>query len=185
MQIAILGWGSLYWNLGALATDGNWQSDGPWLPIEFARLSSQHRLTLVLFANAGLIRTYWIKSARTELNAACENLGQRESCKQADIGFLTQNGASHIHPLPGLEQRIREWLVGKPHLEAVIWTDLRSNFRKRRNREFSTQDALDYLQELIVQGEHAAAEQYIRRAPPQTDTCLRRRARELLGWTDR
>jgi 1-acyl-sn-glycerol-3-phosphate acyltransferase len=49
MRIAVLGWGSLIWSPGNLKIDREWHEDGPFLPIEFARVSQDGRLTLVLF----------------------------------------------------------------------------------------------------------------------------------------
>ena len=40
-RVAILGWGSLLWKPETLHNQGKWRSDGPWLPIEFARTSNQ------------------------------------------------------------------------------------------------------------------------------------------------
>lgn len=40
MKIVVLGWGSLIWNPGDLKINSEWQKDGPTLPIEFARVSS-------------------------------------------------------------------------------------------------------------------------------------------------
>lgn len=48
MRIVIPGWGSLIWNPGNLAMTGEWQPDGPMLPVEFARVSTDGRLTLVI-----------------------------------------------------------------------------------------------------------------------------------------
>lgn len=50
MKIAILGWDSLIWDPRSLKYDVNtgWLTDGPKLPIEFARISNDGRLTLVI-----------------------------------------------------------------------------------------------------------------------------------------
>jgi hypothetical protein len=46
--IAVIGWGSLIWCPGILRTKSRWHSDGPALPIEFARISGDNRLSLVI-----------------------------------------------------------------------------------------------------------------------------------------
>jgi hypothetical protein len=47
-MIACIGWGSLIWDKCDLDVDGEWRSDGPMLPVEFACQSSDGRITLVL-----------------------------------------------------------------------------------------------------------------------------------------
>lgn len=47
-KIAILAWGSLYWDKRTLAIQSEWNEDGPTLPIAFSRISKDGRLTLVI-----------------------------------------------------------------------------------------------------------------------------------------
>lgn len=54
MAIAILGWGSLIWCPGNLRIRGPWRHDGPVLPIEFARISADGRLTLVVHRSTSI-----------------------------------------------------------------------------------------------------------------------------------
>jgi len=45
-KIIVLGWGSLIWDPRELKIkNSEWQKDGPNLPIEFARISQDGRLT--------------------------------------------------------------------------------------------------------------------------------------------
>ena len=48
MKIVCIGWGSLVWDPGVLRCVGDWQTDGPTLPLEFARVWRDGRLALVL-----------------------------------------------------------------------------------------------------------------------------------------
>jgi hypothetical protein len=48
MKIACIGWGSLIWDNGNLDSKGDWQNDGPMIPVEFARQSKNGRITLVI-----------------------------------------------------------------------------------------------------------------------------------------
>ena len=72
------------------------------------------------------------------------------------------------------------WL-GSCDIGAVIWTDLGSNFSQERGAPFSADAAIEYLKTLEGD-ERLAAADYIRTAPRQTDTPLRRRMRKELGW---
>jgi hypothetical protein len=189
--VAILGWGSLLWCQGSLLNDGDWRRDGPWLPIEFARTSNLERrdnkrpyLSLVLHSNAGLIRTYWDMSRCTALDEACENLRVREGCTKVEgrIGYLSKTGAASFREMTGLGQRIKEWADSKPELDAVIWTDLR--WKLDTVDSFRVEHGLTWLEGLRTAGEDDTAQEYVRKAPSQTDTCLRRQAREQFGWAD-
>ena len=61
MKIAILGWGSLLWQPKDLQFDKEigWSANGPFLPIEFARISKDGRLTLVITENGTDVKTYF------------------------------------------------------------------------------------------------------------------------------
>ncbi|MDU1189996.1 MAG: hypothetical protein E6990_18890 [Enterobacter sp.] len=52
MKIACLGWGSLIWKSGALPVAGEWQTDGPSLPVEFCRVSDGGELATAICMNA-------------------------------------------------------------------------------------------------------------------------------------
>jgi hypothetical protein len=189
-RVAILGWGSLLWNPGNLRNERKWRSDGPWLPIEFARTSNLDEkkdrrpyLSLVIYAHAGLVRTYWDMSLLTETADARLDMQNRESCGIDDIACLPKNNAAWSSTTPGLEERIREWLDGKKNdVDAVIWTNL--GWKLSGATRFSAEEGMRWLRGLREARKDDTAEEYIRKAPSQTDTCLRRQAREEFRWTD-
>ncbi len=185
MKVAILGWGSLLWDPKDLATEGCWQSDGPYLPIEFARISgkNKNKLTLVCMEGVAPIRSYWIMSSKPRLDEARENLRIREGKRVdvADIGCIARDGCSWVAPFHQLEKTMREWLALKKELDAVIWTGLGSNFLKETQKSFSVDQGVEWLRELVDQ---RRAEEYIRKAPLQTNTLLREQCRASFGWTD-
>ncbi len=188
-RVAILGWGSLLWDKRSLRIPGQWHSDGPFLPIEFARTSGVNDkegkppyLSLVLHRNAGLIRTYWDVSLLTEHtdDVICD-LRKRERCSLSAIACLPRNRPQSI--VPGVDGRILEWLDSRrSELDAVIWTNLRPKLDDRE--AFTVHDSIQWLDGLRARGQHERAEEYIRKAPSQTDTCLRHQVRERFGWTD-
>ncbi len=189
MRIAILGWGSLLWCPRKLETVGEWQPDGPRLPIEFARISGEKatKLTLVLLEGVEPIKTYWIRSAKSRLDEARENLRVREGkgLDLGDIGYITRDACGWFVPFAQIERLLRDWLRRKAYLEAVIWTGLRSNFEEKCRKPFSVENAVAWLRDLIATNQQAKAEKYIRCAPPQTDTEVRRQVRKCFQWTDR
>lgn len=62
----------------------------------------------------------------------------------------------------------------------MIWTDLPSNFKKKTAHSFTLERALEYLKALSGDQE-MGARQYIENAPPEVNTPLRRRLREV-SW---
>jgi hypothetical protein len=177
MRIAVLAWGSLLWDRGALAIDGNFQPTGPKLPIEFSRISGDGRLTLVIDESCGATcTTYVTRSAHEDLNDAIENLRVREKMQTSrGVGFVVPASGSQSatakdrHPLA--LSTIAAWVLSSGH-DAVIWTALASNFQQKISDAFSVKGAIRYLEQLDGSA-RAVALNYIRRAPREVQTPLR------------
>ena len=183
MNIAVLGWGSLIWDCGDLCIDGEWHDDGPELPIEFARISSCKRLTLVLHKGAENVQTLWVNSGLDNLEDAIHNLKERERTSANKIGCIDLNSrCCRCNVIPEIADRIRDWAREK-NLDAVIWTDLATNFREERNADFTEENVIAYLECLKDQGNEKSAEEYIRKAPCQIRTRMRQEIEDKLGWT--
>lgn len=188
MDIAVTGWGSLIWCPGSLRIRTRWHPDGPRLPIEFARISRDRRLTLVIHPGSEDQPTYWAISEFTTLDRARRNLRERESAKLKDIHYLARNGEVSNGIPSEIGQRMKDWLAAHGDLQAVIWTGLRSNWNEKRGRDFTPQDAVNYLSELEDARDQAAAtydraREYVRNAPPQIQTTVRKKMRAR-GWDD-
>jgi hypothetical protein len=67
-------------------------------------------------------------------------------------------------------------------VDAVIWTNL--GWTIPDVAKFYAKDALDWLRNLRQQGKSDTAEEYLRKAPSQMDTCVRRQAKDEFGWND-
>ena len=179
MKVAIIGWGSLIWNPGSLLIKGEWKT-GPYLPVEFARISRDGRLTLVLYSDAEDVQTMWVYSAHTELGQAIENLRQREETSIGRIGFISRSQHCSQIISPMIINRIKAWAEEKA-IDAVIWTDLPSNFKEKTGKDFNEDSVLGYLRSL--KGEKLnKAKEYIVNAPGQIDTKVRLRIEAELGW---
>src|SRR5215813_3106795 len=92
MNIAVLGWGSLIWHPASFRAKTKWRSDGPRLPIEFARISQDNRLTLVIQPGSTDQATYWSLSELTDLEPARQNLKARERTASKDIHAVLRDG---------------------------------------------------------------------------------------------
>lgn len=189
MHIAIIGWGSLIWCPGCLRIKSRWHSDGTALPVEFARISSDKRLTLVIHSGSPDQRTYWALSEFDDLKAARKNLQAREGTISKHIQSLTSGGREEGALDPKISARIREWLKGREDVQAAVWTALPSNWKDQRGHHFKPEDALQYVSELErARGETTAtydrAREYVINAPFQIQTAVRKKLRETKGWKD-
>ena len=180
-RIAILGWGSLIKQPKRLPLQGGWKSDGPVLKIEFSRISNDGRLTLVIDPLGSEIKTYHARSARTELDDAICDLMIRERTSKENIGICSKNkeqNCSKNHP--NILPVVQSWLDQRDDIDALIWTDLESNYRKKRKVDFVESDALAYLDNLSPIC-RAHARDYIIQAPEQTQTKFRKHLQSK-GW---
>ncbi len=127
MLIACLGWGSLIWKPKGLPVRGEWFHDGPFLPIEFARQSSDGRITLVRVPNTfPLVRSLWAPLAVVNLKEARKVLGLREcpkSSKPENCVDYWPRGSKN----KAVARRVGQW-AKRLHIDAVVWTNLPPKF---------------------------------------------------------
>ncbi|TDD93734.1 hypothetical protein [Flavobacterium cellulosilyticum] len=189
MKIAILGWGSLLWQPKDLQFDKEigWSENGPILPIEFARISKDGRLTLVITKDAKEVKevkTYFAISNYKTLEEAVLNLAVREGSCSEQIGSYDKPENTFSKKV-FFEKNILDW-ISNTDIDAVIWTNLGENW-KIKNEDGEVIDTIvpnervDYLKKL-KNHKRALAEEYIRRTPTQIDTYYRRYIEKELDW---
>ncbi len=181
MKIAYIGWGSLIWNQVSLKLQGTWQSDGPYLPVEFARVSQDGRLTLVLYRDVSPVQTLWGYAEEENLNDAIKGLSLREGTNDKKIGYLSlRDGKSRCQVIEELVFVMENWLRDKG-LDAAVWIDLPANFTERTGMAFTAENVIAYLKSL-EENSLDAARTYIVNAPASINPPLRRAIEEELGW---
>jgi hypothetical protein len=169
-RIAVLAWGSLTWDQGELKTRSEWYEDGPLMPIEFARISLDGRLTLVIKPGYRKVRVFHAESEFSSLQEARENLCCRERTDMSCIGyydFLTGDN-SILRAKQTIELSLMDWARNRGY-HAVIWTDLGAKFSDVLNKKYSFNKITEYLNSLSGDSWVRAAE-YIIRTPKQIDT---------------
>jgi len=183
-RIAVLGWGSLIWDRQNLKRSTGWFSDGPCLSVEFARVSSHSRATLVLVDDVVASRSLWARSSLDEMSKAAENLRLREGPTKPDWIYQTDSaGTRNIldEPIEGLSiDKVEEWLERRPDLSGVVWTGIEPD---GFDLSLLEREVVAWLSKLLEKGEHARAEEYVRKAPSSIDTPVRRAIQEAFGWT--
>lgn len=184
MKIAILGWGSLIWQPKELKFETNigWIENGPILPIEFARISKDGRLTLVITANGTDVKTLYSVSSFDSLELVVLNLAVREGSGRKSIGYYDKT-KDEISPkgFP-FEKNIKNW-IQTTDFDGVIWTNLpeKLNLGNVTKTEKDPDGRINYLQNLKG-NQSALAEEYIRNTPKQINTKYRKLISETLGW---
>jgi hypothetical protein len=196
-RIAVIAWGSLTWDDSRqFQRCSDWRFNGPALPVEFARVTSQReknqtRVSLVLLAGATPVVTYWtevnfmtVEDARRELAKAEGTTGSDPLSK---IGFWSASSTS--------AGRLRDTIldVGKwasaLGLDSAVWTDLKPNLPNDSAQVFSP-DLLPAVTQRIEQYRShpkwfSEARDYVERAPRQITTLCRAALNAHFGWTCR
>jgi len=181
ITVACLGWGSLVWDPRELPIQRTWFEDGPLICIEFARQSSDGRITLVLEASAAPVRSLWAIMNATDIGAAREALRARE-------GIPKSNAEKHIGSWsvgdepPKMILHLDSWAKARG-IHHVIWTDLPPKFGGLETTPTEEQ-IISYLSSLVG-AKRDNAERYIRRTPKQIDTIYRCRIEAVLHWMPR
>lgn len=181
-RIVCLGWGSLIWDPRRLRLKERarpWHTDGPELPVEFARQSHDGRMTLVLVPSGENVSVLWTELDVSGLTEARKDLGDREweGRDPADVVGIWSPTRSETSLHSDL---IGKWAARKG-FDGVVWTKLPPKFAGRVTMP-SGADVVDYL--ISLRGEkRALAEQYVRQTPPQILTPYRRAIENQLKWT--
>lgn len=180
-MIACIGWGSLIWDKRNLDVDGLWRADGPMLPVEFARQSSDGRITLVLGRGFPPVPALWSVFNTHVLGEARESLRVREGIPRSRAAESIAQWRRGEKPVAEPDATISRWAAEKD-LETAVWTNLPPKFEGINGRMPTENEVVAYLRTLEGQA-RADAEEYIRRAPRQITTAYRRAIELGLGWT--
>lgn len=190
MRIAVLGWGSLVWQPAnrygeiCLEPGSDWREDGPQLPVEFARISGDGRLTLVIlpgYEAESLVM--WHVSCHHDVEAARANLAERETnAPRSAIHGVGPHGSVHGRPPEEIAERVTAWLDARDALDAAVWTGLPpgNRWHDLGYDGFEPDNALAYVASLDEPARRMTA-RYITRAPRQIDTPVRRALEPILS----
>ena len=173
--IACLGWGSLIWNPGDLPVRSDWLKNGPMVRVEFARQSSDGRMTLVLVDAGSEVQSLWVLMDVESVEAAAENLRKREDTQGKYIG-VWKGGLRSPTSIP----RLAEWVQGE-NLDGVVWTALPPKFCGKNGRMPGEEEVVEYLRSLTGSVRKKAKE-YVQKAPWQIRTSYRSRIEKDFHW---
>jgi len=182
MRIAILVWGSLYWDLRNLSFDGNWYFNGPSLPIEFARISSGNRLTLVINPGSQTVQTLYCISTFNEMQRAINNLAEREGTTNLqNIGLIDfETNRSYVRPENEFILPILRVWNNEGGFDGIIWSDFANNFAGRTGMVLNFDNVVTFLGGLS-QVDLTNALHYISMTPAQIKTGFRQRIQKHFG----
>ncbi len=143
-----MAWGSLFWNPETLPVK-KWNHSLLQLPLEFSRISDQGkgRLTLVIDDKHGSVNRVWYAiSEINDVNKSIQKLREREKTTISNIAYinLKKNMRRITNTPKHVADRIEKW-ARQAGIDAVIWTDLKSNWRDIMNSEYNVRDAYKYF----------------------------------------
>jgi hypothetical protein len=178
MNIAVLGWGSLIWDPRGLTMRSRWHRDGPMLPIEFARISNNGRLTLVIHPPSAEQQTYWALSALDTVDKAREDLKKREGTTLGHIHFASRGMLRDEHD--PIEAAVQSWLCLHPQLDGAVWTGLPATLEGPD----LVSKAVVYLTSLVPGSDaYEPSREYVMKTPSQVQTAVRREMQKQ-EWAD-
>ena len=178
-MIACIGWGSLIWDPGALPVAAPWRTDGPQLPLEFARQSQGGRVTLVIVPNVLPSQTLWAPFNTEVLSVAREALRVREgNTRRSWIGQWKRD----VQPAGEISRMIAAWAAAKPEISAALWAAMPPKWSGVDGAIPSENEVIAFLSALPDDA-RGSAEAYVRKAPLQIRTAYRPALEERLGWT--
>lgn len=183
-RIAILGWGSLIWDLESLAphTTGDWLMEhGPRLPMEFSRISPKRKMGLVVCLDplhgVGCV-THVMRSSKHDIDDVINDLAARERAPLNLIGAAHGNHSKGR--MPEVCAVVTNW-CNTNGWDGAVWTDLEPNFTHHTRQAFTLQAGLAYLKTLPPEN-LTEAYRYIQSAPAQTRTPMRAALENDLWW---
>lgn len=184
MLVGCLTWGSLVWNPHQLPVRGDWQKDGPFLPIEFARMSKHDRITLVILCEKPdypASRSLWTLLHVKSPEDGKEALRVREGCAEEDIGLWKKGDKDPEH---WIDKRIARWAT-MLDLDGVVWTKLGPQWIVKRKKLQRIPTLDEVKQRLKEWGEPNGtyARLYLQMAPKQIDTPYRRAILKENNWS--
>jgi hypothetical protein len=140
------------WEPGELPILSEWYDDGPELPIEFARVSENRRLTLVITPGARSLPVLWAGLRVLSLDDAAERLRVREGRTRSQwIGRWPHRAWEK----DAAGRDIAAW-AREHKLEGVVWTALPPKFSDEVGRVPTMTEAISYLNSLTGEDRHRA-----------------------------
>ena len=149
MKIGYIAWGSLLWDFTKLRLKYPWKDSNIQLPLNFSRISDKGkgRLTLVIDKKNGKLNNVFLARTKSnDLNKAINQIKNREKTRKSNIGYinLKKNDFRSNQMTPKQLESIKNY-AKKNKYDAMVWTDLPSNFSNITRKKFTINDALDYI----------------------------------------
>ena len=161
-----------------------------WIPIEFARISDDGRLTIVVHSGSRRIATYSVEADHEAVGTARENLRLREGPVRCEtlardewIASVDTSGERRGMIGPVDVDAVREWLRAKGYGSA-IWTAIPPRLSHPRHgsiRVLTVEAVVDYLRSLAPELQMKTRD-YFRSVPSDIQTQLRRGIERSMGW---
>jgi hypothetical protein len=153
-MIVYLAWGSLFWSPEDLPIN-NWIYSDLKLPLEYSRISDQGkgRLTLVIDNKNGTNNRIWYAKVNiNNIDNAISRLKKREKTTLENIAYINlKNNKKRIKNTPdNVAKNIEKWAKIN-NIDAIIWTDLKSNWEEIMHTKYTLKKAYKYFNQSDLQ----------------------------------
>jgi hypothetical protein len=189
VKIACIGWGSLVWqddHPKAFAQIGPWKPGGPGVKVEFARISKDHRVTLVLDRDSPTSQAWWCLMEAQELRQAVKLLADREGI--GEVYQKTSVGSWKCgEPEPENPFSLALW-ASQNGVDAVIWTKLGCSSpnpsggdpipREKPSLSKLIEHVIFFKNDTVT---HEKIREYVEKAPAEIITTYRKDLENFLG----
>lgn len=179
LKIAVLSFGSLLWNSRGLKLHP-WNPDGPFLPIEFCRISNKSKkLTLAINEDIGVDNPTNYAISKQNFSRTLDAFQRREkiSDKYVDKSIAIYhkadgwvNGGFQKYSTR-LKTGIISWMI-EDNIDVVIFSALSRRFKDAIDLPFTVGNAINYVNNLPAR-KKAAAEFYISNVDARINTPFR------------
>jgi hypothetical protein len=164
----------------ALRREDAWRTDGPLLPVEFARVTKLEQVKIVLVPGVPEVPTLWNLFTTPDLDQARQSLGKREGIPEERLAEWIGHWAGG-EPRNSVEAAIASW-VKQRGFDAAVWINLPPRWGGQSGIVPTQAQVLAHLEKLQGQ-EKIIPERYIRMTPRQVRTPYRSAIESTLGWT--
>lgn len=184
-RIVYISWGPEALDSKNLTVNGDWYLSGPYLPIEYARITKNGSLKAVATTDYGTMApTFIVMSEFDTIQTAVIELFEYRMNRKADkvekqflwpdkfnkiVNWTERNDVSK--PKSKIHRLIRQWLRNVKQYDTAVWYAQKPNFQKKTGMQFHRTNVVKYFEGLPADDRQRAL-LHLRNMPAEVRTDL-------------